>query len=62
MKHFAGIEKINLIAQPCAGGYVLNGMLPWVSNIGEGHYFAIAARIADTDDYLMAIVRAVNRE
>ena len=57
MKHFAGIEKINLIAQPCAGGYVLNGMLPWVSNIGEGHYFAIAARIADTDDYLMAIVR-----
>jgi alkylation response protein AidB-like acyl-CoA dehydrogenase len=56
MKHFAGIEKINIIAQPCAGGYVLNGMLPWVSNIGEGHYFAIAARVANTEDYLMAIV------
>ncbi|MCS6782589.1 MAG: acyl-CoA dehydrogenase family protein [Gloeomargarita sp. SKYBB_i_bin120] len=57
MKHFAGIEKINLIAQPCQGGYVLNGMLPWVSNIGDGHYFAIAARLANSGNYLMAIVK-----
>ncbi|MCS7225954.1 MAG: acyl-CoA/acyl-ACP dehydrogenase [Gloeomargarita sp. SKYB31] len=56
MKHFAGIEKINLIAQPSQGGYILNGMLPWVSNIGEGHYFAVAARIAGCENYLMAIV------
>ena len=56
MKHFAGIEKIALMAQKVDGGYVLNGMLPWVSNIGEGHYFGIAAQLADCDDYLMAIV------
>jgi alkylation response protein AidB-like acyl-CoA dehydrogenase len=56
MKHFAGIEKIALVAERQAGGYVLNGMLPWVSNIGAGHYFGIAAQIADRDDYLMAIV------
>lgn len=57
MKHFAGIEKINIVAQPCQGGYVLNGMLPWVSNIGEGHYFAVAANLVGSNNYLMAIVR-----
>ena len=58
MKHFAGIEKIALVAERCAGGYVLNGLLPWVSNVGAGHYFAIAAKLSDApeDTYLMAIV------
>jgi hypothetical protein len=56
MKHFAGIEKIALVAERHPGGYVLNGMLPWVSNLGAGHHFGIAARLADSDDYLMAIV------
>jgi alkylation response protein AidB-like acyl-CoA dehydrogenase len=37
MKHFAGIEKITIIATPCEGGYILNGTLPWVSNIGDQH-------------------------
>ena len=55
MKHFAGIEKIALVAERRPGGYVLNGMLPWVSNLGAGHHFGIAARLADSDDYLMAI-------
>jgi alkylation response protein AidB-like acyl-CoA dehydrogenase len=56
MKHFAGIEKIALMAERQSGGYVLNGMLPWVSNIDAGHYFGIAAQIAGSDEYLMAIV------
>jgi alkylation response protein AidB-like acyl-CoA dehydrogenase len=58
MKHFAGIEKIALVAERCAGGYVLNGLLPWVSNVGAGHYFAVAAKLSDgsEDTYLMAIV------
>ena len=56
MKHFAQIEKIALAAERQPGGYVLNGMLPWVSNVGAGHYFGIAARIADESEYLMAIV------
>ncbi len=56
MKHFAAIEKIALVAERCDGGYVLNGMLPWVSNIGAGHPFGIAARIGESEDYLMAIV------
>ena len=57
MKHFAGIEKIALTAKKTTGGYLINGMLPWVSNLGTGHYLAIAAKIANTDDYLMALVK-----
>ncbi|VEP12307.1 Acyl-dehydrogenase [Hyella patelloides LEGE 07179] len=57
MKHFTGIEKIALTATKTNGGYVVNGMLPWVSNLGKGHYLAIAAEIADSDDYLMAVVK-----
>jgi alkylation response protein AidB-like acyl-CoA dehydrogenase len=56
MKHFADIEKIALVAERKSGGYIINGLLPWVSNIGIGHPFGIAAKVADSDDYLMAIV------
>ncbi|MEO0457455.1 MAG: acyl-CoA dehydrogenase family protein [Cyanobacteria bacterium P01_A01_bin.114] len=60
MKHFADIEKIALTATRVEGGYVVNGMLPWVSNLGPGHAFGIAARIdssgPDSDEYMMAIV------
>ncbi|MBD2186653.1 acyl-CoA dehydrogenase family protein [Pseudanabaena mucicola] len=57
MKHFAGIEKIKIIATPCEGGYILNGTLPWVSNIGDQHLFGISAQIEGTDQYLMAIAQ-----
>ncbi|NER78250.1 MAG: acyl-CoA/acyl-ACP dehydrogenase [Leptolyngbya sp. SIO1D8] len=56
MKHFADIEKIALTAKPVEGGYCVNGMLPWVSNLGPGHVFGIAAKIVDSDEYLMAVV------
>ncbi|MBT9317859.1 acyl-CoA dehydrogenase family protein [Leptothoe spongobia] len=56
MKHFADIEKIALTATRVDGGYVINGMLPWVSNLGAGHYFGIAAKLADSEEYMMAIV------
>ncbi|MEL6814949.1 MAG: acyl-CoA dehydrogenase family protein [Cyanobacteria bacterium J06598_3] len=64
MKHFADIEKIALTARRVEGGYIVNGMLPWVSNLGPGHYFGIAAKMdqsegdddAGSDDYMMAMV------
>ena len=37
---------------------MVNGMLPWGSNFGPCHYFGIAAKLADSDDYMMAIVSA----
>lgn len=57
MKHFAGIEKIKIMATPCDGGYILNGTLPWVSNIGDQHLFGVSAQIEGTDNYLMAIAQ-----
>ena len=56
MKHFAGIEKICIAAQRCDGGYILNGAIPWVSNIAEDHYFAVVAQVAEENAYLMAVL------
>ena len=47
MKSYAQIESLLLKATPVDGGYLVNGMLPWVSNLGPDHYFgAIAAVMA----------------
>ena len=43
MKTYAGIETLLLKARPAAGGYLVNGTLPWVSNLGPGHYFGAVA-------------------
>lgn len=56
MKFFAGIEKIAIKATKVEGGCILNGQLPWVSNLGPGHYFGVVAQHATDDRYLMAIV------
>jgi|SRR5579859_4363290 len=56
MKHFAGIEQIRVTAQRCADGYILNGSLPMVSNMGDNHYFGLVAKNEDEDTYLMAVV------
>ena len=56
MKHFAGIEQIRVTAQRCAGGYVLNGALPMVSNMAKDHYFGLVAKSEEEDAYLMAVL------
>ena len=45
MKTFAGIETFLLHAQKVDGGYVVNGTLPWVSNLGPDHYFGAVADV-----------------
>ena len=58
MKHFAGIEKINLLARREASGYRVSGVLPWVSNASGEGFFAFVARIEDgphAGKYLMAV-------
>jgi len=64
MKCFAGIESMALKSTKVDGGYILNGQLPWVSNLGSGHYFGVVAKmdsanldsLDSTDPHLMAIV------
>jgi alkylation response protein AidB-like acyl-CoA dehydrogenase len=45
MKTFAGIEPLLLRARPADGGYVVDGTLPWVSNLGPDHYFGAVAMV-----------------
>ena len=56
MKHFAGIENLNVSATRTQGGYLINGALPWVSNVDTSHCFAVVARVDGEGEYLMAIV------
>lgn len=39
MKSFAAIEDFKLRARRAEGGWVVSGILPWVSNLGQGHWF-----------------------
>ena len=39
MKAFANIEPLRLKGKRVDGGYVVNGSLPWVSNLGPNHVF-----------------------
>lgn len=57
MKHLAGIEKIRLTARREGDGYVLNGMLPWVSNLAEHHLVIVAAAV-DAGGYAMFAVES----
>lgn len=45
MKAYAGIEPLLLKATPCPGGYLVNGTLPWVSNLGADHYAGVLAGV-----------------
>lgn len=47
LKHLCGIEKIRLTATPSSEGYRVSGILPWVSNLGEGHLFAAVFQCQD---------------
>jgi alkylation response protein AidB-like acyl-CoA dehydrogenase len=39
MKNLFGIEKLKLKGRRVDGGYIVRGALPWVSNLGPGHFF-----------------------
>lgn len=49
MKSYAQIESLLLKATPVNGGFVVNGSLPWVSNLGPDHYCGAIAAVQDAD-------------
>ena len=53
VKHLAGIEKHQLQAERVEGGYRVNGILPWVSNLGDNHIWANTAQLGE--EYVMFI-------
>jgi alkylation response protein AidB-like acyl-CoA dehydrogenase len=57
MKTFFGIEQIRLKAKRVSGGYVVRGLLPFVSNLGSDHYFGAVFEVEDAPKrYVMAVV------
>jgi hypothetical protein len=61
LKSNAGIERSSLKARRTSGGYVINGNLPWVSNLGEGHYFVTGCPL-ENDGRLVFFVVDCNQE
>ena len=58
MKSFAQIESFLLKATPTDGGYLVNGTLPWVSNLAGNHYFgAIASVVGASGREVMFILK-----
>ncbi|MDP2441038.1 MAG: acyl-CoA dehydrogenase family protein [Polaromonas sp.] len=49
MKSYAQIESLLLKATVVDGGYLVNGTLPWVSNLGPDHYFGAIAAVMGGD-------------
>lgn len=47
VKALSGIEPFNLQGKKVPGGWRVNGVLPWVSNLGEGHVFGTIFQAAD---------------
>lgn len=47
MKALSGIEPLKLKGHRAAGGWVVSGALPWVSNLGHDHCFGMVFEDAD---------------
>lgn len=57
MKTFFGIENMRLKGRKVDGGYVVRGVLPYVSNLGPDHYFGAVFEVEDEPKRnVMAIV------
>ena len=56
MKTLSGIERFKLRGRRVAGGYEVSGVLPWVSNLGDGHLFGTMFEAEDGHP-VMAMVR-----
>jgi len=57
MKSLFGIERLKLKARRVDGGYVVKGVLPWVSNLGPDHYFGAIFELESDPSYkVMAII------
>src|SRR5690625_2168945 len=49
LKSFAKLETLHLKAEKIRGGYLINGALPAVSNIGEQQTFAFIAEVKSSE-------------
>lgn len=55
VKHLAGIERIHLQATKQGDEYIVEGTLPWVSNLAKENHIIVTAAV-DTGGYVMFII------
>jgi alkylation response protein AidB-like acyl-CoA dehydrogenase len=55
MKTFFGIETMRLKGRKVAGGYVVRGLLPYVSNLGPDHRFGLVFEEDAPRHFVMAV-------
>jgi alkylation response protein AidB-like acyl-CoA dehydrogenase len=60
MKSFFGIEKLKLKGRKVDGGYIVRGALPWVSNLGPGHFFGTLFEREDEPGIVMFLADCSN--
>jgi alkylation response protein AidB-like acyl-CoA dehydrogenase len=48
MKYYAGLEPLRLKAEKTINGYRVTGTLPFVSNLGDDHWFGIIAELNES--------------
>jgi alkylation response protein AidB-like acyl-CoA dehydrogenase len=57
VKALTGVERFRLKGRRVDGGYVVKGVLPWVSNLEADHVFATAFEVeGEPDRHVMAVV------
>lgn len=49
MKALSSIEPLRLQAEEVDGGFIVNGVLPWVSNLGDDHFFGTMFQVNGTN-------------
>ena len=62
MKYFAGIESLKLSAVETPDGYIINGALPWVSNLApesDVHFFGSVFHVVDEAGEVLRDVMAI---
>lgn len=58
MKYYSGLEKLHLSAEQTVDGYIINGTLPAVSNLGQRHYFGAIAALEDREVMVFVSTKA----
>lgn len=56
LKANTGLERSLLKARRVDGGYLINGTLPWVSNLGPGHYFVTGCPLGNNGRLVFFVV------
>ncbi|MBI5264739.1 MAG: acyl-CoA/acyl-ACP dehydrogenase [Bradyrhizobium sp.] len=62
VKAMDGIENFRLRGERVDGGYVVTGVLPYVSNLGDGHYLGTAFELVDKPEHRIMCVMKVDGE